>query len=70
MSRPIPFPPESALGSLASVALSSAQVGVVVGGGWLVCHCSAGLQEKNYCKRLFLVWKWEGAYLFHYPTEG
>jgi hypothetical protein len=34
--------PESALGSLASVALSSAQVLVVVGGGaWLVRHCSS-----------------------------
>ena len=30
---PHSFPPESALGSLASVALSSAQVGIVVDGG-------------------------------------
>jgi hypothetical protein len=33
--------PESALGSLASVALSSAQVVVIVGGGWLARHCSS-----------------------------
>jgi hypothetical protein len=33
--------PESALGSLASVALSSAQVLIVVGGAWVARHCSS-----------------------------
>src|SRR5262245_11305186 len=41
VSRPIPIPPESALGSLASVALSSAQVEVVVVRERSARHCSS-----------------------------